>query len=92
MTEEADRLRKIELDIEARVSKLEERDHSGAIQKNAQAMRETIDHWNKQFAMLDMRLTAIENNITVYLQTVKQIQDNNTLALQKLRGYGPTAP
>ena len=92
MTEEADRLRKIELDIEERVSKLEERDHSGAIQKNAAAMRETIDHWNKQYAMLEMRLTAMEANVGNMLRTVKDIQDNNTLALQKLRGYGPTAP
>lgn len=92
MSEEADRRREFELDVLARLEKLEERDHSGAIQKNAQAMRETIDHWNKQFAILEMRLTAMENNIGNYLRTVKDIQDNNTLALQRLRGYGPTTP
>ncbi len=60
--------------------------------RNAIAMRETIEHWNKQFAALEKRVAAIDNNILTFLQTVKDIQQNNTLALQKLRGYGPTTP
>ncbi len=88
---EADRRRIFELDVIERLEKLEERDHSGAIAKNAQAMRETIEEWNRQFVILDTRLNIIDNNILNFLQTVKDIQDNNTLALQKLRGTGPTA-
>ncbi len=91
MTVEADRRREFELDVLARLEKLEERDHSGAIAKNAQSMRETIEHWNEAFLALDVRVIAIDNNILNFMQTVKDIQDNNTLALQKLRGHGPTA-
>ncbi len=88
---EADRRREFELDVLARLEKLEERDHSGAIAKNAQAMRETIENWNKAFEAMHVRVVAIDNNILNLLRTVKDIQDNNTLALQKLRGHGPTA-
>ncbi len=88
---EADRRRIFELDVIERLEKLEERDHSSAITKNAQAMRETIGEWNRQFVIFDTRLKVIDNNILNFLQTVKDIQDNNTLALQKLRGTGPTA-
>ncbi len=91
MSEEADRRREFELDVLARLEKLEERDHSGAIQKNAAAMRATIEEWNKQFVILDKRITTIDNNIANFLKIVKDIQDNNTLALQTLRGTGPTA-
>jgi len=88
---EADRRRVFELDVIERLEKLEERDHSGAIAKNASAMRETIEEWNRQFVIFDTRLKVIDNNILNFLRTVKDIQDNNTLALQKLRGTGPTA-
>jgi len=91
MSVEADRRRKFELDVERRLADVEHRHTNGAIEKNAQAMRETIEEWNKQFVNLDRRLTAIENNIGNFLRTVRDIQDNNTLALQKLRGHGPTA-
>ncbi len=88
---EADRRREFEIDIEARVSKLEERDHKGAIAKNAVAMKETIEQWNREFEKIDTRLQAAEHNTTSFLKIVKNIQDNNTLALQHLRGTGPTA-
>ncbi len=91
MSEEADRHREFEIDVVARLEKLEERDHRGAIQKNAEAMRATIEEWNRQFVIMDRRITTIDNNIANFLRIVKNIQDNNTLALQKLRGTGPTA-
>ena len=87
---EADRRREFELDVLARLEKLEEARSNGAIMKNAMAMTETIAHWNKAFQAMDVRVTAIDNNILLFMRTVKDIQDNNTLALQKLRGTGPT--
>jgi len=86
-----DELKKLELSLGERMKKIEEVRDSGAIVKNAEAMKETIQHWNKLYLDLDTRITAIDNNITVFMQTVKDIQDNNTLALQQLRGTGPTA-
>jgi len=91
MSIEADRRREFELDMLARVEKLEEAKSNGAIARNAQAMKETIENWNEAFLAMDTRITAIDNNILNFLQTVKDIQDNNTLALQKLRGHGPTS-
>jgi hypothetical protein len=88
---EADRRREFEIDILARVERLEEYRDTGAIARNAEAMRETIEHWNKQFLVMEARQTALDNNITNFLQIVKDIQDNNTLALAKLLGGGPTA-
>ncbi len=88
---EADRRREFELDILARVEKLEEAKSNGAIARNAQAMKETIESWNTAFVAMDTRVTTIDNNILNLLKTVKDIQDNNTLALQKLRGHGPTS-
>lgn len=87
---EATRRREFELDIETRLSDLENIRDNGAIAKNAAAMKETIEQWNREFEKIDTRLQAAEHNTESFLRVVKDIQDNNTLALQKLRGTGPT--
>ena len=88
---EADRRREFELDIEERVKNLEGVRDNGAIAKNAAAMKDTIEQWNREFEKHDRRLQAAEHNTESFLKVVKDIQDNNTLALQQLRGTGPTA-
>jgi hypothetical protein len=88
---EAERRREFELDILARVEDLEQKSAGGAIARNAQSMKETIEHWNKQWEIIDKRLQSNDNNVANFLKIVKDIQDNNTLALAQLRGHGPTA-
>jgi hypothetical protein len=91
MSDEADRRREWELDVEARVAKLEDVRDNGAIAKNAAAMKDTIEQWNREFEKHDLRLQAAEHNTESFLRVVKDIQDSNTLALQRLLGTGPTA-
>ena len=87
---EADQRRAFEIKTLARMESLETARDNGAIARNARAMKDTIEHWNKEYIALDTRIAAVENNIANLLQIVKDIQSNNALALQKLRGTGPT--
>lgn len=90
MSNEADRVRRFELSTDERLSGLEERRDNGAIAKNAAAMKETIEHWNREYTALEIRITAMENNIVNFLRIVRDLQDSNTLAIQRARGTGPT--
>lgn len=92
MSNEADRRRQFEIDVERRLDDLTQMVKDSVVEKNANAMKSTIEHWNNQFAALETRMNAIDNNILNFLQIVKDIQHNNTLALAKQRGTGPTAP
>lgn len=88
---EADRRREFEIGVLARLETLEQKNDSGAIARNAQALKETLEWWNEEFLKIDARLNAHDNNTANWTQIVKDIQHNNTLALARLRGNGPTS-
>ena len=60
-------------------------------QRNAEAARQQLEDHEKRMVDLEKRVNTLVNEIMTVRNHMQQLQQSNTLALQKLVGTGATA-
>jgi hypothetical protein len=58
--------------------------------RNAKAARQGLDAHEKRILELETQVKTLINKHQTLINLVTQLQQTNALALQKVRGHGPT--